>query len=266
MPLAQDDPDSGSRFTALRQFALEACTADCGSAERDLDAVLHLARRRVPGRAPRPVAPTLTMREFDVPDTQAAAVRLVDAGEPVHRQVPATPGSRTPTRPTTPTARPRSDRGTIVHAAELQVFATESGSTVAVPGTTPPTTAPTTHADDAPRAPRPGATTPTTTGRVPTRVKLRVFRSVQTPANAAPQLRARLRLDGARDDRLGRWIVKLDGRRYRLVTVDRLTLTPARDAAARTRPAPSAGASSGPTDRTAYAPSKSAAVRIVVRR
>ena len=33
IPLAQDDPDSGSRFTALRQFALEACTADCASAE-----------------------------------------------------------------------------------------------------------------------------------------------------------------------------------------------------------------------------------------
>ena len=50
-PAAPTDPDSGSRFTALRRFALEACASSCGSAERDLEAVLHLARP-TPSRAP----------------------------------------------------------------------------------------------------------------------------------------------------------------------------------------------------------------------
>ena len=74
---AQDDPDSGSRFTALRQFALEACTAGCASADATWTRFYTSPADAFPSELPRPVAPTLNMRAFDVPDTQAAAVRLV---------------------------------------------------------------------------------------------------------------------------------------------------------------------------------------------
>ncbi len=77
VPLAQDDPDSGSRFTALRQFALEACTAGCDAADATWTRFYTSPEDAFPSALPRPVAPTLNMRVFDVPDTQAAAVRLV---------------------------------------------------------------------------------------------------------------------------------------------------------------------------------------------
>ena len=268
VPLAQDDPDSGSRFTALRQFALEACTADCGSAGATWTRFYTSPADAFPSVKPRPVAPTLTMRGFDVPDTEAAAVRLVTldnqctGGPDYAGEQDADPVNDTD-------CATASDRGTIVHAAELQVFGAESGTTTTIPGSTPPATSPTTSPTTQPTTSSTPATTPgpttSTPGRVSTRVRLRVFRSVQTRANAAPQLRARLRLDGVRDDRLGRWVVKLDGRRYRLVKVDRLILRlrvtrPLAPGRHRVR------VHFRPSDRTAYAPSKSAVVRIVVRR
>ena len=45
--------------------------------QRDLEADLHQPADAFPGVAPRPVAPNLTLRTFDVPDTTASAVRLV---------------------------------------------------------------------------------------------------------------------------------------------------------------------------------------------
>ena len=270
VPLAQDDPDSGSRFTALRQFALEACTADCGSASATWTRFYTSPADAFPSVKPRPVAPTLTMRGFDVPDTQATAVRLVA----LHNQCTGSPdyaGEQDADPVNDTDCATASDRGTIVHAAELQVFAAESGTTTVTPGTTPPTTGPTTTTSSTPTStPTTTSTTQTTTqtatgGRVSTRIRLRVFRSVQTRANAAPQLRARLRLVGVGDDRIGRWIVKLDGRRYRVIIVGRRVLR------LRVTRALAPGRHRvrvyfRPTDRTAYAPAKSAVVRIVVRR
>ncbi|MFM6852199.1 MAG: M36 family metallopeptidase, partial [Terrabacter sp.] len=77
VPLAQDDPDSGSRFTALRQFALEACTVACETGDATWTRFYTSPADAFPSGLPRPVAPTLNLREFDVPDTEAAAVRLV---------------------------------------------------------------------------------------------------------------------------------------------------------------------------------------------
>ena len=71
---------------------------------------------------PRPVAPNLTLRSFDVPDRpQAAAVRLVA----LENQCTGFAGyageqDNDPTNDTD--CKTASDRGTIVHAAELQVF------------------------------------------------------------------------------------------------------------------------------------------------
>ncbi|MCW2846699.1 MAG: peptidase fungalysin [Marmoricola sp.] len=75
--LADDDPDSGARFTALRRFAVEVCTTGCSAANATWKRIYTSAADAFPGTAPRPVAPNQTLRTFDVPDTTASAVRLV---------------------------------------------------------------------------------------------------------------------------------------------------------------------------------------------
>ena len=74
---ADDDPDSGARFTALRRFAVEVCTTGCSAANATWKRIYTSPADAFPGVAPRPVAPNLTLRTFDVPDTSASAVRLV---------------------------------------------------------------------------------------------------------------------------------------------------------------------------------------------
>ena len=122
IPLAVDpDPDSGSRFTALRQFALEACRKKCSSDAAIWKRFFVSPADAFPGVRPRPVAPNLTLRSFAVPTTKAAAIRLVAlenqctgyagyAGEQDNDPINDTD------------CKTGSDRGTIVHAAELQVF------------------------------------------------------------------------------------------------------------------------------------------------
>ena len=121
VPLAQEDPDSGSRFTALRQFALEACTADCASAGATWTRFYVSPSDAFPSELPRPVAPTLNMRAFDVPDTEAAAVRLVTLENQCTGQE-AYAGEQTASATVLTDCKEGSDRGTIVHASELQVF------------------------------------------------------------------------------------------------------------------------------------------------
>ena len=110
MPLAAD-PDSGSRFTALRRFALEACTSGCDSADAHVEAVLHLAGRRLPGR---PAAAGGAEPDPAWPSTCGTRARRRSGSWPWRTSAPAspaTPASRTTTRPTTPTARRRPTAG-----------------------------------------------------------------------------------------------------------------------------------------------------------
>ena len=89
-----------------------------------------------PSEAPRPVAPTLTMRAFDVPDTSAAAVRLVALQNQCTGN-PAYAGELDTDDLNETDCKTGSDRGTIVHAAELQVFTTAAPGapvTSAAPG------------------------------------------------------------------------------------------------------------------------------------
>ena len=120
VPLAAD-PDSGSRFTALRKFALERCVRRCASDDATWKRFYVSPGNAFPAMKPRPVGPNLIMRSFDVPNVRAAAIRLVAvenqctgyagyAGEQDND-----PGNNTD-------CKTGSDRGTIVHAAELQVF------------------------------------------------------------------------------------------------------------------------------------------------
>lgn len=122
VPLAKDpDPDSGSRFTALRKFALEACLKDCSSDHAHWKRFYVSPGDAFPAIRPRPVAPNLTLRSFAVPATRAAAIRFVV----LENQCTGFDGyaGEQDNDPSASTdCKTGSDRGTIVHAAELQVF------------------------------------------------------------------------------------------------------------------------------------------------
>ena len=115
------DPDGGSRFTALRKFAVEACTKKCGTKKASWKRVYTSPGNAFPSERPRPVAPTLNMRAFAIKPTKAAALRLVVlenqctgfagyAGELDNDPINDTDCST------------GSDRGTIAHVAEFQAF------------------------------------------------------------------------------------------------------------------------------------------------
>ena len=120
LPLAAD-PDSGSRFTALRKFALQACVSGCAADGATWKTFYTSADDAFPGTVPRPVAPDQTLRTFAVPATQAAAVRLValenqcTGNDEYAGEQDSDPSNATD-------CATASDRGTIVHASELQVF------------------------------------------------------------------------------------------------------------------------------------------------
>ncbi|TQL67535.1 fungalysin metallopeptidase (M36) [Nocardioides albertanoniae] len=120
-PATDTDADSGSRFTALRKFALEACVSACDTAGATWKRFYTSPDDAFPGKRPRPVAPNLNLRTFDVPDTTAAAVRLV-ALENQCTGYDGYAGEQDADPTTTTDCKTGSDRGTIVHAAELQVF------------------------------------------------------------------------------------------------------------------------------------------------
>ena len=94
VPLAAD-PDSGSRFTALRQFALEVCVKDARRPRRSGDGSSPPRPTRSRPSAPRRSPPNLTLRSFKLKKAvKAAAVRLRGPGEPVHRRSRTTQASR----------------------------------------------------------------------------------------------------------------------------------------------------------------------------
>jgi hypothetical protein len=78
-----------NRFTALRQFELWACNdggssalhhdgpkADC-TQDSGYRKVYTAPANAFPGDAPRPVSPTMLLRNFDIPNTKATHLRLV---------------------------------------------------------------------------------------------------------------------------------------------------------------------------------------------
>jgi hypothetical protein len=122
--LDPDDPDADEgRFTALRRFQVEVCdgrTANCSlpSAWRML---YTSAADAFPSIAPRPLAPDLTLRTFDVPNTVATQVRFTAldnqcTGGPAYQgEQDADPLNATDCDTAT-------DKGTFLHAAEFEVF------------------------------------------------------------------------------------------------------------------------------------------------
>ncbi|MGA9747203.1 MAG: M36 family metallopeptidase, partial [Nocardioides sp.] len=122
---ADDDPDAGSRFTALRRFAIEACLqsaeTSCVGDDVTWTRIYTSPTDAFPGVRPRPVAPNLNLRSFDIPDTRATHVRFVA----LENQCTGFDGyagelDNDPLNDTDCAAA--SDRDQSVRAAELQLF------------------------------------------------------------------------------------------------------------------------------------------------
>jgi extracellular elastinolytic metalloproteinase len=124
--IATDANDSGSqsRFSALRQFELLACEArgavDC-TQDAQFTSVFRSPADAFPAVIPRPRAPDLNLRSFDVPSTRATHVRL----RVLTNQCTGTPGYQgdqddDPINVTDCDAGSTQDDN--VRAAELQVF------------------------------------------------------------------------------------------------------------------------------------------------
>ena len=119
------DPEAQSRFSALRQFRVLACNAagavDCTDAA-DYTAVFTSAADAFPSVAPRPRAPDLIVRSFDIPDTNATHLRFevvtnqCTGGPDYAGEQDADPRAGTDCTRNSPQAG-------IVRAAEFQAFA-----------------------------------------------------------------------------------------------------------------------------------------------
>jgi extracellular elastinolytic metalloproteinase len=118
-----------SRFSALRQFEIWSCNANRGddcSTDADYRKRYTSPANAFPGDAPRPVAPHLIMRQFNVSDFEATHVRLVSktnqctGGPHFAGEQDADPRSGTDCS----TAGPATTR--FVRAAEFQVFQSDS--------------------------------------------------------------------------------------------------------------------------------------------
>jgi hypothetical protein len=115
------DPDSGSRFTALRRFAIDVCTRACTTSGATWKRIYTSRPDAFPAVRPRPVAPNLNLRSFDVPDTPATHVRFVA----LENQCTGFAGyageqDNDPTNDTD--CKAASDADLSVRAAELEVF------------------------------------------------------------------------------------------------------------------------------------------------
>ncbi len=79
VPVAPPAP-AQNRFTALRQFELWACNATAGddcAGGAGFSLVYTSPADAFPGDPPRPIAPHMILRSFDIPDTHATHLRLV---------------------------------------------------------------------------------------------------------------------------------------------------------------------------------------------
>jgi hypothetical protein len=120
-PAIASDEDSGSRFTALRSFALDACVSRCNLPTATWRRFYTSQPDAFPAVRPRPTAPNLNLRTFAVRPTRAAAIRLVVLeNQCTGYQGYAGEQDNDPANATD--CKTASDRGTIVHVAELQAF------------------------------------------------------------------------------------------------------------------------------------------------
>jgi uncharacterized repeat protein (TIGR01451 family) len=118
------NPDNGGRFHALRQFEIWTCNGNAATCAipTNFHKIYTSPANAFPGVRPRPVAPDLILRTFDVPDTNATHVQL----RVVTNQCTATGTGFRGEQDADPTndtdCVTGSDADLDVKAAELQVF------------------------------------------------------------------------------------------------------------------------------------------------
>ncbi|WP_459973046.1 M36 family metallopeptidase [Nocardioides pyridinolyticus] len=135
---SNEDSGSQSRFSALRSFEILACNATvdgntCTDDEAEFDVIYRSSADAFPGVRPRPTAPDLALRPFDVRDVKATHIRIrvrdnQCTGGPLY-QADANP-SNDPvfsnpdcdSTETTPDRAVLSPPAEMVRIAELQVF------------------------------------------------------------------------------------------------------------------------------------------------
>jgi extracellular elastinolytic metalloproteinase len=126
-----DDP-AQPRFSGLRKFEIWVCTAsaanaNCSTGTTGFSRIFASPDDAFPGVRPRPVAPELLLREFDVPDTHATHVQL----RVVTNQCTGGPGFQDEQDADPVTTTDCEDGSAIdneVRAAELQAFASASSA------------------------------------------------------------------------------------------------------------------------------------------
>jgi uncharacterized repeat protein (TIGR01451 family) len=135
---AMIQPGTG-RFTALRQFEIWTCASNCTGGGTFTKAYTSPADA-FPGAAPRPVAPNLILRSFDLPSAvSASAVRLVvDTNQCTGGPAYAGEQDADPTNDTD-CATAGGDVASTVNAAELEVFGPPPGADLSVVKTGPAT-------------------------------------------------------------------------------------------------------------------------------
>jgi hypothetical protein len=136
-----------NRFTALRSFEIAACNTQSGancSTDAGFFTVYTAPADAFPSAPPRPVAPEMIIRSFDIPATRATHLRLIVkhsqcTGEPAFQGDQDSAAAN----PDCDAVAQRGDRATFVsgsskagvRAAELQAFS--SDPVVTGPGTNP---------------------------------------------------------------------------------------------------------------------------------
>jgi extracellular elastinolytic metalloproteinase len=122
--LDPDDPDADeARFSAVRSFKVETCdgrTANC-TLPTSWKALYTSPADAFPSIVPRPLAPDLTLRTFDVPDTTATQIRFT-ATDNQCTGGPAYQGELDNDPLNATDCDTASDQGTVLHAAEFEVF------------------------------------------------------------------------------------------------------------------------------------------------
>ena len=139
---------SQNRFSALRQFAVEVCTAAAANQQCSIRSTVGKAgdgwariftspENAFPGSVPRPLAPNLIFRQFDVPDRRATHVRMVvldnqctgndeyhgdQDNDPLVNSDCRTDAADFPFDPEAPDEAILAPQDTTVRAAEFQVF------------------------------------------------------------------------------------------------------------------------------------------------
>ncbi|MDP9383447.1 MAG: M36 family metallopeptidase [Chloroflexota bacterium] len=117
------DTEAQNRFTSLKQFEIWTCNAaagkNCASAA-SFTRIYTSSANAFPSGRPRPLAPNMVMKSFDVPDTLATHVQLrvvtnQCTGTPVYQEQDADPANDSG-------CMSGSSQDQHVRAAELQVF------------------------------------------------------------------------------------------------------------------------------------------------